>query len=144
MDTLTLVPVSAAPAEFLVVEVIIITTSTLVCPVLEGDVGALHRSDMRLVNLTLTLRVNGQDEKKNTIGIASRRRRLLVVLSPAAVAAAVLCLERSKVGQCVLLTLESFNWFFFLCVCACVLSFYLVLFSLFFLQELIHHPSLIQ
>ncbi len=81
------VSVSAPVLVFLPVLVVVVITSTLVvCPVLEGVVVVLHLSDMRLVNLIL--RVNGQDENENTMCIASGRR-LLVVLS----AVAVLCLD---------------------------------------------------
>jgi NMD protein affecting ribosome stability and mRNA decay len=82
------VSVSARVPEFLpdLVLVVIITSTLVVCLVLEGDVVVLRLSDMRLVNLTL--RVNGQDENVNTMCIASGRP-LVVVLS----AAAVLCLD---------------------------------------------------
>jgi hypothetical protein len=79
----------------LVVLVVIISTM-VVCPVLEGDVVVLRLSDTRHVNFRLILRVNGQDENVNTMCIASGRR-LLVARSAAAaavaVAVAVLCLD---------------------------------------------------
>jgi hypothetical protein len=78
----------------LVVLVVIISTM-VVCPVLEGDVVVLRLSDTRHVNFRLILRVNGQDENVNTMCIASGRRLLVArsAAAAAAVAVAVLCLD---------------------------------------------------